>query len=177
MIFGLLLVCLGGCALWDVRTGRIPNLWLAFWLCVIGIGKVFCGGESGGQKAEVFLAYFGAMFFAAAILFPLFIFRMMGAGDIKLMAVLCGALGIQDGFPAIFYGLAAAAAWSFLYMVRMRILKKRILYFLNFIRRLLWAEYEGPYYLAERDGKEASFCLAPFLLGGFVLWLAEKGGV
>ena len=103
---------------------------------------------------------------------------MMGAGDVKLMALLGGVFGVREGFEVIFFGLSAAAVWSFFYMVRKGIFLKRIGYFLNYLKWMKqYLEYFSkdelpiPYYDAARDGREAAFCLAPFILLGYIVCL------
>ena len=43
-----------------------------------------------------------------AVLYVFFLCRMLGAGDIKLMAVCMGILGFSDGLTVIFIGFALA---------------------------------------------------------------------
>ena len=193
MIFILVFLFLAGCSVCDLRTGRIPNRWVFMWWVLLGIGAIMpgCGAEAGlagvgglaggvgGLEgidfglaggitaAEVLpetVDYLAGCCFTGIVLFPLFLFRMIGAGDIKMMFVLGGALGIRSGFTVIFYGLAASALWSLLYMAQKRILLKRIAYFLNYMKVLARMDSIPPYYCAERDGREAVFCLAPFIL-------------
>ena len=125
-----------------------------------------------------FLGFFGRVFLGVVFLFPLFFFHMMGAGDVKWMALLCGALGVTSGILVIFYGLAAAAVWSVFCLVRKHLFVQRIRYFLNYMSNLPQMEEVIPYYRAERDGREAALSLAPFLFLGYLLWLfAGMGGV
>lgn len=166
MLFILVFLYLGGCSLRDWRTGKIPNRFLLGW----GMVFVLCSVWFGGWLAGIGTCLWGTVF-TGLILFPLFYFRMMGAGDVKMMALLGGALGVYRGFEVIFCGLAAAAAWSVFYMVRKRMFLKRIRYFLNYMMFLPQSGEPVPYYDAKRDGKEAAFCLAPFLLCGYGLWL------
>lgn len=186
LFFGMFLY-LAGAAIWDGKTGRIPNRYLLVWLFVFA-GYLFFAGELSGKAMLLsgcdpperlvvllrFCLFVGRILAGAIILFPLFFFRMMGAGDCKVMALLCGAMGVVRGFRIIFCGLAASAVWSFFYMVRKHMFLKRIRYFLNYMRRLPQMEEMIPYYSRERDGKEASFPLTPFLFLGYVLWLLAK---
>lgn len=178
----LLSVYLTGSAWWDLRTGRIPNLWTALGAAgfltlqymiqyIRGPSGSLCGFLS---AAAVFLLRTGLF---TAVFFLLFLFRMMGAGDIKAMALIGGYLGIFNGFSVIFYGLSAAAAWSFFHMIHRGILMKRIRYFLNYMRRSLESGTITPYYTGAGDDCEAGFCFVPFLWCGFFIWLAERGGM
>lgn len=169
LLFFLVFLYLSGAAFFDLRTGKIPNRYLIVWAAVFLIRAVFLGCV-GQCLLETVVT--------AVILFPLFFFRMMGAGDVKLMALLGGVFGVREGFEVIFFGLSAAAVWSFFYMVRNGIFLKRIGYFLNYLKWM--KQYLGyfskdelpiPYYDAARDGREAAFCLAPFILLGYIVCL------
>lgn len=173
-----LLAFLSCCAFWDLRTGRVPNRFILLGAAAFA-ATVFIRGpspECGREEVlEVLALSLLRMLFSSVILFPLFLFRMMGAGDIKVMAVITGYLGLSRGFEIIFYGLAAAAVWSLFYMLNKHILVKRIKYFLNYMKKIIQTEQIVPYYcIGEKS--EAGFCLVPFLLCGFCLWLAVNGG-
>lgn len=174
MRFILLFLFLAGCAVWDWRTGKIPNRWLLFWLFLFGVFLLY---EGRGKPFAAVFDYLAATVFTGLVLFPLFLFRMTGAGDIKTAAVINGVLGISTGFAVIFYGLAASAAWSLIYMAQKRILLKRIAYFLKYMKNLSRTDQIPPYYDAGRDGTEAAFCFAPFLLLGFCIRMMAEGGI
>lgn len=196
MLFFLVFLCLGQCAYADLKTGKIPNRLLLCWFLIFwglrflwilcpaasaaagaGLfgGDFLCGGAVsyggeilyGGWEPIVFVLRCLAV---TVFLFPLFLFRMMGAGDVKLTALLAGVLGLRQGLTVIFFGLAAAAAWSVFYMARRRLFLHRIRYFLNYMMNLIITGEAVPYYDASRDGTEEGFCLAPFVFLGYVLW-------
>lgn len=186
MLCCLLLLYLGGCAVFDVKTRKIPNRWLLFWLVIFSLFLLY---ETRGQpqdeersaivligRVEAMLSFWTAILFTAAVLFPLYLFRLFGAGDLKLVSLLNGVLGIYTGFTVIFYGLAISAGWSFFYMLRKRILLKRINYFLLYIMNVSTNRQIVPYNQAGKSDPEAAFCFAPFILFGFLIWLAVKGG-
>ena len=57
------------------------------------------------------------MFGTCAVLYPFFLFRMLGAGDIKLMAVCMGVLGFDSGIRMILCGFLTVllrGLWRFL---------------------------------------------------------------
>ena len=99
VLFVLLVVA----AVLDVRHQRIPN-WLTLGGLVFGLGySVFVPfwGDRGIQWA---LAGAGVGF---AVLFPLWLLRLTGAGDVKLMAMAGSLLGLQ-AIPLALIGSFAA---------------------------------------------------------------------
>lgn len=84
-IFLLILACLA--LINDIRYYKIPNK-LNFTFIVIGVFFGLLCGELKEHMLGMLLPL---------VLFPLFMFRMMGAGDIKLFC----ALGAVTGFPHI----------------------------------------------------------------------------
>lgn len=175
MAFGLFAV-LSGSALWDLRTGKIPNRWLIFGAAAGAALICLRGWPPEAEVWRLAVLYFLRLLFFLILFFPLFLFRMMGAGDCKLLALVGGYLGIFDGFLVGFYGFLAAAVWSLLYMFRKKILIRRLTYFLSYITQTLDTGRITPYYDADRDGPEAAFSLAPFIWCGYVFWLLGQIG-
>ena len=123
---------MGYTAGWD---GRLPGYGAAL---MMGIGET-CG----------YLIRSGSLLI---VLFPLYLFRMIGAGDIKMAAVLFGAAGLRQGGRIFLCGLA----------------RQRLTYLVFYLYRSALGGSVEPYYLEARDGKEASFCLAPCLFLGVI---------
>lgn len=105
--------------------------------------------EQGFMEAVFFLL---ALLGVISLFFPLFLLRMIGAGDIKMMAVVCGYLGIYRGGLLISYGFLAAALFSAVKLVSNNIFYLRFSYFFAYFRRLFLTKKISPYYLADRDG-------------------------
>ena len=132
-------------------TGSLPGYGAAL---MMGIGET-CG----------YLIRVGSLLI---VLFPLYLFRMIGAGDIKMAAVLFGAAGVQQGGRILLCGLMAAGAWSVVLLVWRGIARQRLTYLVFYLYRSALGGSVEPYYLEARDGKEASFCLAPCLFLGVI---------
>jgi prepilin peptidase CpaA len=94
--------------IFDVRTRRIPN-WLTFGGAAAAlVYGAFDGGLPGvATSAAGWLA-------GAALFFPLFALRGMGAGDVKLLAALAAWLGPAE---SVWLAIFAAAAGGVLGLV------------------------------------------------------------
>jgi len=166
---GLLLVVLAVGAWYDIREQRIPNWWCAI-ACVCGLFLTWQRAPAGGKAWP--LALYGLRLLAvSAIWSPLFYLRMIGAGDVKLMALIAGFLGLKNGAVVILYGLFIGAVLAFLKMLVCRNLHHRLRFFFAYIRRLFLTKEPVPYYQASRDGKNAVIPMAACLLGGYGWYL------
>ena len=180
----LLLLFTGGCAFWGLKKRRIPNGvlllgGLLFLLIRFGLGMKmgYTAGWDGrlpGYGAALMMGigetcgYLIRSGSLLIVLFPLYLFRMIGAGDIKMAAVLFGAAGLRQGGRIFLCGLAAAGIWSLVLLIRRGIARQRLTYLVFYLYRSALGGSVEPYYLEARDGKEASFCLAPCLFLGVI---------
>ncbi|MCX4139661.1 prepilin peptidase [Paraburkholderia sp. SEWSISQ10-3 4] len=81
-------------ALWDLQTRRIPNWLVATGLIVAIPVQWFTQGGIDGMQM-----WLGGMLVGGAIFLPGYAMRLMGAGDVKLMAAIgafCGAYGALE---------------------------------------------------------------------------------
>ena len=106
---------MGYTAGWD---GRLPGYGAAL---MMGIGET-CG----------YLIRIGSLLI---VLFPLYLFRMIGAGDIKMAAVLFGAAGLRQGGRIFLCGMAAAGIWSLVLLIRRGIARQRLTYLVFYLYR------------------------------------------
>lgn len=103
----------------DLRTYRIPNVLTMAGMAVGVIYQLYRAGPPG---------MFGAvkdLIGSILILFPLYIIRCLGAGDIKLLSVVTAVLGWKQGMTISIYSLFAGAAMgiikgSILFVLRRR---------------------------------------------------------
>ena len=102
-------------AIYDLHARRIPN-----WLVVIGLGvglAVQCAlhGTVDGMKF-----WAGGALTGGAVLLPGYLLRMMGAGDVKLMAAVGCFCGGSGAFEAAMMACAVGGVWALFELLRHR---------------------------------------------------------
>lgn len=94
----------------DLLTHRVPNRLTGSLLCVgLALGLAFSGWRGLGDAVVGALVGLG-------ILLPLYLFRAMGAGDVKFLAALGSLLGPRWTLVAGIYTLIAGAVLALAYV-------------------------------------------------------------
>ena len=142
-----------GAAWMDLRSTKVDNGWLLFWLAVRVITQVIRAGPAaiGPAHAEpeillrIFLWTLPGMAVPLLLLFPFFYFRMLGAADIKLLAVLGSFMGRKAILPCIFYTFLCAAVLSLLTFIIDGGIQIRVRYLAGWLRDYLETGKRSPY--------------------------------
>lgn len=87
------------------------------------------------------------------VLFVLFILRMLGAGDIKLIGVIGGLLGLDFLMKSSVYMLIVAGVMALMKMLIERNLIIRLKHFFNFIRNIIINRQIGIYDQLNKEDK------------------------
>ncbi len=128
------------------------------------------GAQPPGTLALIQAGYFILRFVGTcAVFYPFFLCRTIGAGDIKLMGIITGFLGVWDGMLVIGLGMVfAAMAASY------RMIKQGTVWF-RLERAARFAVETGiKGRLTEYPGyfeKESLLRLGPYLFAGYCLFL------
>ena len=111
---GVLLALLVTAAVIDVRRHRIPN-----WLTLSGTAfGLLYSAVVPFYMHHGFLWSLGGWAIGFGLLFPCWLMRIMGAGDVKLMAMAGALLGVTGVIPAILASFIAGGVLAVGYSIR-----------------------------------------------------------
>jgi len=96
-----LFILLGTAVCSDIRSHRIPNLYLLFGGVAAAVGQIWLSGVAG------LISWTGGLAVGLLCFLPLYSFGGMAAGDVKLIAVVGSYLGISGAFWAVVFSLMA----------------------------------------------------------------------
>lgn len=140
----------------DYRQNRIPN-----WMIIFGmISGLLISFLHGGL--ELFCEGLGGMILPVILLYPAFVIGGLGAGDLKLFAVVGSYLGIKGITISFMIAFVIGAIISLVKMIRFHNFKERIYYFFSYMADIFlrgkWRLYEltDPQALDERKAVDDS---------------------
>lgn len=107
--------------------------------------------------------------------FPIFLLRMVGAGDIKFMALVAGCFGLERGFWSVVIGLCLGAVLALGKMLQEGSVCQRFLYLTAYIRRFIQSKEIEAYYCPERDGYKCVIPLGACFFAGTLITALVKG--
>lgn len=123
----------------DLREGKVDNGWILFCLAIGLLVRLLLEGPGG---AFSFLC--GAAL-PLMLLGWLFVFHMLGAGDIKLFCALGGVLGAGNVLKCIICSLFIGAGISAAILISNRNISERFHYFIHYFTDLLQTKERKPY--------------------------------
>ena len=133
------------------------------------MGGAMEGTMGAGETGWIIPRFFARIAVTCAVFYPLFLCGMMGAGDIKLMGMCVGFLGISDGSYMLFLSFIPAAAVSAWKLCRAVKLWERMAELTVFAGRVRREKRFLKYRI--RRGKEDVIPLGPCLLLGYCLYI------
>lgn len=139
--------------LFDLKTGRIPNILAAVILISGLICRLFDMGIPG------FFSFLAGASLPAVLLMPLFRFRMMGAGDIKLLMGLGGILGFPECLQLLFWSFIMGGLLAFLQMILVTGFRERFQYLIDYITYTIMTGDIRPYRRAGKRPENFSFAV------------------
>jgi len=164
----LLCPFLGIACLWDYSTGKIPNF-LQFNL--MSIGLIYSYGISGWRGVLAFLL---KVLVVTAIMFPIFILSMIGAGDVKLIALASGYFPLNKIIWFVFYLVLCAAFIGAIKLIVNRRIRLQWSHFFMYIKEVATVGEIKPYHQTHDEQVCSSIEMSgPVLFSVLLAW----GGV
>ncbi len=151
----MLFIYISVAAFFDMKEFRIPNQ-----LCIVGILNGLCYHFI-IEGLQGFSNYLGGMIIPLFCLGILFYFRMLGAGDIKLFAVVGSFLG-KDVIWIILYSIFVNGIFAFFILYKKKAFIQRFRYFGQYMKTLFLTGEKKPY--CGDDWRESPFVIH-FTLG------------
>ncbi|MDO4273784.1 MAG: prepilin peptidase [Eubacteriales bacterium] len=133
-------VIAGVAVIMDLRTGRVDNGWILF-----SLGTGFFIQCMGQGWAGIFEFLSGAIV-PLLILGMLFVFRMLGPGDIKLLCALGGIMGPLPIAACILISLCLGAGISSAILISNGGVRQRLHYFTQYFHDFVQSGKLKPYY-------------------------------
>jgi prepilin peptidase CpaA len=159
----------------DLLFYKIGNRIIATGI-LVGVGFQIC--ELGWTSI---LTMLGGIFIPIFILFPLFLFKVLGAGDIKLFSVVGSFFGLQFVLKTIFISFVIGAIMSLYHLIKHNLMFQRLHYLVGYIQYVkqqnkddLKNGFIAPYYNVKEHGYQGviHFSIAIFL--SFMLQITFK---
>ena len=128
-----------GAAWMDLRMAEVDNGWLLFWLAAGAAVQVIRAGPG------ALLPCLAGMAVPLFLLFPFFYFRMLGAGDIKTLAVLGSLIGHKAVLPCLLFTFLFGAVLSVCMFLFFGGFRSRMQYLAVWLQDLLQTGQRRPY--------------------------------
>lgn len=150
----LFMLTIGGAAVFcDLYERRIPNP-------LITAGLLLSLAWQWTINGPVGMLFFGAGVLAALLLLgPLHYFKMLGAGDVKLFMVTGGFLGPWAGIKCIAVSFLIAACICVGVLLKHRILRQRLNYFVQYLQNYYESKKWEPYIQPEESAAYLHFSI------------------
>ena len=147
-----------GCAvLMDIQSAKVDNGWLLFCVLVSLFTRIW------EMDVGSLGAWICGLLMPVLILGILFAFRMLGAGDIKLLSVIGSMIGPAKILNCISYSFLIGAVISAALMISSGIVCQRILYLLHYISAYFKTGRREPYYKSGMPLENFHFTVPIFL--------------
>lgn len=156
-------VFLTAAAVEDIKKRRISNDIILAGFVVGMLTRIRQDGYTG------FLFFLWGAVVPVLLLWCLFYFRMLGAGDIKLFSMIGGLYGVSFTVKVMVTAFFLGAVMSVFHLLKARCLGYRLHYLAEYVSNYLKTGERVPYYIRERDGETPVIHFAAAILGGFLL--------
>lgn len=168
----VLVALLIAAAVIDVRTYRIPN-----WLTVGGMafGLIY-NTAAASSWTDGLSGSAAGLGLGLAVLLPVYLLRVMGAGDVKLMAMVGAIVGFPDILHAVLYSLIVGGVAAVGFALHRRAFRRMSENVFDIVQSMALAAMVGNRPTPALSGR-ASIGKLPYgvsIAGGTIAWLAAR---
>lgn len=149
--------------LMDLKWEKVCNWWIGIGFCT---GLIWQWGHP--------LKYLAGVLVPLGILFVLFLYKMLGTGDIKVFMVLGGILGVENVIWCMILSFVLGAVYSVFLLIFRCDWKDRMLYFVSYVQQVFGEKKYQPYLIPGNRPENIHFTTAIFLS---IMILILKGGM
>lgn len=157
-----LLVIAGICAVTDIRERKIRNCWVAAGMC----GEVVFLAALGNRQAVMHAV--SAMGICFAMLFPLYILRAVGAGDVKLLCMTISYIEWEEISVFLIAVLAAVGMFAFVKLLYYGNIRKRMRYFKSYVYQIFLTKEVSQYGIPQEQSETIRLAVPVFI--GILVW-------
>ena len=118
----------------DIKTHKIPNYLLTF-LLIISLISIFL--PLNNLDIKQILTQFLFSIFIIVFFYLLFFIKALGAGDIKLLAIISLYFPINSSTKIVIIAFVFSAIFSLIKLLLYKNLTTRILYFYNYLQEVI----------------------------------------
>ena len=156
IVIYLLLLYSFSAMLFDLKTDKIPNYLVALELAGGLAYQLYIFGLMG------ILSFLGGIVVPFLLSYALFLFRMIGAGDIKLLMALGSVAGYPRNLKIMLWSVICGAVISVFIMWRRTGFKPRLSYLISYVRDFVRSGVRKPYRREGRGAENFHFTAAIF---------------
>lgn len=139
----------------DVKWEKVFNFWIVLGWTFSFVFRLLEGDQMIGD-------FFSGAVLPVAILFPLFLFKMIGTGDIKVFSVLGSGLGDKLILQSMILSLFLAGVIAFPVLIFRCDWKERFRYFFSYVEHFLQTKSYEPYLVPGRRPENIHFTIPIF---------------
>jgi hypothetical protein len=156
ILYSVLIVFLTVASYTDIKYSKIYNIWVL----IASLPVIYIRSYSFFIWAAV----------STACGFILYICRMVGAGDIKLVAYIYATLGPGHASTVLLISLSIAAVYALYFLLSKKILYIRLLYLKEYVSKCIKNKNIYEYYDINKNDRSLTMPMAQWLLAGFIIW-------
>lgn len=140
----------------DIKWEKVFNFWIVTGLAA---SFVFC---LKGEEGTGYVRFASGAFMPVVLLFPLFVGKMLGTGDIKVFAVIGSLMGPRQGLECMAWAFAAGAVIAVPVLLIRCDVRERFTYFFNYLNHIFITKTFPPYLVPGKRPENIHFTIPIF---------------